>query len=797
MRPRNLKLSGFTCFREPVEIDFRGMDVFVIAGPTGAGKTTIVDAICYALFGKVPRGTTVRDLIARDATEMKVQLEFDSGGRTFRVHRGVNVARTTNRKTGAEQVSRGPSPVQFERHVGGDEWEPLEDRVERIDAAIEGVVGLDFDSFTKCVLLPQGRFAEFLTGKPEERRKILIDLLDLGIYQAIMQEANRRAGTLAPQIAERERRLAEDYADATEERLAATREQFAAAKPLLDTEHQRRDALQRATEHTSAFLMARRQQKTHEDAHDAKTRELQVAEITAKDAETTLVALTDALAAAEAELARTTYDGTLHAALVRAESCARQVARARTAAESALAAASDRSTLEAAEVAASDAQAKHAAAREAIAAAEDVLREAQRADAAAHLRSGLKPGDPCPVCGGVIGKLPKAEKPALAATERAVKDARAAESSANTAASKAAAVFARAQEAFDGATHAAVIAQAEWDRSEEELRGALPGGESADITHITKRLADQEQARASHDDLSSNLERVRAALHEHHQQAAGSGRAIAALKAELSQVAASIASDRTEGDDALAQLKQIASTWQWGDVIELIDAKTSPADLLKDMLATSQRETEDLARRIATLDAAAQAIEKAIGKAADLRDELTGMKERHQLCRDLAVLLQANHFQQFVIVEAMQVLAEAATEHLRTLFDRFGIRVDGGEFAVVDHWHAEQVRPAKTLSGGETFVASLALALALAERLPQLRSAAASSLESLILDEGFGTLDTETLETVIEALEGLRSEERMVGVITHVPELTHRIEHRIMVRKSPAGSTVEVGGAVA
>ena len=123
------------------------------------------------------------------------------------------------------------------------------------------------------------------------------------------------------------------------------------------------------------------------------------------------------------------------------------------------------------------------------------------------------------------------------------------------------------------------------------------------------------------------------------------------------------------------------------------------------------------------------------------------------------------------------------------------IRVSGGDFTVVDHWQADQERPAKTLSGGETFVASLALALALAERLPELRSAAASSLESLFLDEGFGTLDAETLETVIEALEGLRSEERMVGVITHVPELTDRIEQRIIVRKSPSGSAVEVMGA--
>ena len=98
------------------------------------------------------------------------------------------------------------------------------------------------------------------------------------------------------------------------------------------------------------------------------------------------------------------------------------------------------------------------------------------------------------------------------------------------------------------------------------------------------------------------------------------------------------------------------------------------------------------------------------------------------------------------------------------------------------------------MSGGETFVVSLALALALAQSLPQLRSAVAASLESLFIDEGFGTLDSETLDTVISALEELRARDRMVGIVTHVPELAQRIETRIIVQKAPEGSTVTVAG---
>jgi exonuclease SbcC len=148
MRPRKLRIEGFTCYREPVEIDFSGLDVFVISGPTGSGKTTIIDAICYALYGEVPRETKVGDLIARGAPGMQVQLEFEAGGRRYRVHRGVNVTRSTNKKTGAEKVARDISPVQFEEQRDG-EWAPAADRVASVDAAIADAVGLDFDSFTR------------------------------------------------------------------------------------------------------------------------------------------------------------------------------------------------------------------------------------------------------------------------------------------------------------------------------------------------------------------------------------------------------------------------------------------------------------------------------------------------------------------------------------------------------------------------------------------------------------------------------------------------------------------------
>ena len=105
------------------------------------------------------------------------------------------------------------------------------------------------------------------------------------------------------------------------------------------------------------------------------------------------------------------------------------------------------------------------------------------------------------------------------------------------------------------------------------------------------------------------------------------------------------------------------------------------------------------------------------------------------------------------------------------------------DFYVVDAWNGDAIRSVRTLSGGETFLASLALALALAESLTELgaESRATDALDSLFLDEGFGSLDSDTLDTVVGALDTLHGGDRMVGIVTHVRELAERLPTRLDV----------------
>ena len=796
MRPRNLKIQGFTCFREPVQIDFTPLDVFVISGPTGAGKTTIIDAICYALYGKVPRETTVSNLISRNANALMVQLEFDAGGRRYRVHRGLNVTRTTNKKTGKEQVSRDTSPVQFEEYIGGD-WKPVEDRVERIDEAIEDAVGLDYSGFTKCVLLPQGRFAEFLAGEAKQRRALLIDLLDIGIYERVKVAANTRASKLGTLIEERERQLRDDFADATEEALAATRAKVAETKPALDAAKEQRAALQEAHTHATTAAAAHRSATARTGERDEKVKQVAAAEKASAGAEGKLKELASALTAAESALKASSYDAAMHTALQIARDAAGRVERTSTEAERARDAVA-KIDVGGARAASSVANKKRDETRALREAAEATLRAAENTDRAAALRTGLKAGDTCPVCGEKVRAIAKAPaKSVLAAASKAHADAQAAETKAADAAAKASNELTRITEAAANAEASAKKAAADLAGEEAALKRALPKGIAADAATIAAAYEQQEQARKQHEKLVLSFEKARDDHMKHERSMASSAQTIGALKAEARQLESLVEQDVATRKAEAAKVKEIASKWRWPEVDALIEASKSPEALLRSMRDAEQERTDRLTRDLASLESDEKRIAEAIERAAKYRTELVEMKASRDVARDLGVLLRQDNFQEFVIVEAMQVLAEAATAHLRTLYDRFAVTVEKGEFAVIDHWQADQVRPAKTLSGGETFVASLALALALSERLPELRAAAASSLESLFLDEGFGTLDPETLDAVISALEGLRSEERMVGIITHVPELAARIEHRIDVVKSPEGSTVRVAGAAA
>ncbi len=178
-------------------------------------------------------------------------------------------------------------------------------------------------------------------------------------------------------------------------------------------------------------------------------------------------------------------------------------------------------------------------------------------------------------------------------------------------------------------------------------------------------------------------------------------------------------------------------------------------------------------------------VEQRLGLAA----QITAAQTEHDVAAQLRSMLRSNQFPQWLADTALDSLVATASHTLRRLSnDQFDLTHERGDFAVIDHSDADSIRSVRTLSGGETFQASLALALALADQLAGM--AGAAKLESMFLDEGFGTLDPESLEVVAATLENLASGDRTVGVVTHVQALAERVPVRFQVRRDSRTSSV-------
>jgi exonuclease SbcC len=212
-----------------------------------------------------------------------------------------------------------------------------------------------------------------------------------------------------------------------------------------------------------------------------------------------------------------------------------------------------------------------------------------------------------------------------------------------------------------------------------------------------------------------------------------------------------------------------------------------------DVPAEGERLRDAVVSRLAAAEAALARIEEAITRSEELKTSVEAEREAAQVAGALGQHLKATGFERWLLEEAFRRLAEGATAILHDLSSgQYSFEYDDKlNFEVVDHRNADERRSARTLSGGETFLASLALALTLAEQTAELAAEGSAKLESLFLDEGFGTLDDDTLEVVAAAIEELGAKGRIVGLVTHQQSLAEKIPVQFRVSKGPVTATVE------
>ncbi|MCJ7811205.1 MAG: SMC family ATPase [Dehalococcoidia bacterium] len=781
MRPLRLELEGFTSYRERVEIDFDELDLFVICGPTGSGKSSLVDAIAYALYGRVPRvGSEIKACIAQGLDRMWVALEFAVGNERYRVFRSTS--------------HRGQSTVQLERQRDGA-WGGLEGKAQAVNECVKELVGLDYDAFTRSVLLPQGQFQVFLAGEPEQRRRVLHELLRLDIYARISTRAGQIATVARSRAEDIARRLQEDYAEATPEALKGKRRM---QRELTSQLRGLQEDLDQATEGrrlAERLADARREEVSRRDELRKAGESYEGASQLVEKGEEELSNIKDQLAAVQEALDANPFDPSLLASLKVALAAARdlrrldesltRLAEEETEMHSQLALAGETSA---------QAQGEQAAAEGETRLARQELERLRRQYAADYLRRDLRPGDSCPVCLQTIGKVPPEVHPPLDRADARLKQAERTEKEARAAATKADKGLSVLRQSLAGLQRQADIARQERDRKEAELAQHLPAGQDGSVPALEAAAGHQESAQDEQKRLQGDHQRLEADLRQKEQAVNEARQQLAGLEARAQAAAEALKKAEAEVARLSKELLDRAQARGWAEVCDRLAEGQDPLPAVAALVQSSRQACDNAAAELAVLQERVAQLERDIERAKELREEERARRQEAAVARELADLLRADRFQAFVQEEALRVLAEDGTRHLEELSGgRYAFDVEGQDFLVVDHWNADAARSVKTLSGGETFLASLALALALAERLPGLAGAQGQvTLESLFLDEGFGTLDAETLEVVAQALEALRSGNRMVCLITHVRELAERMPVRIEVVKTQTGSHIAV-----
>lgn len=916
MRPTKLTISAFGPYAEQVELNLDKLGregLYVICGDTGAGKTTIFDAITFALFGKASgknvKSEMFRSKYAQPETPTFVELTFRYREQDYTVRRNPDYDRPKARGAG---VTRQKADGEFHRPDGS-----LVTGASDVTREVEALLGLTCGQFTQVAMIAQGDFRKLLEASTENRVKIFRQIFDTELYQILQDRLKEAAGELKREcdaLREDVRRdgAAIQCARDSEYRDAAMQARQGALPdgelvPLLDRllkedgrRHIALDQKKAGMDGELEKLIAqieqgelRRKNQKGLDAAREKLEQLEPQiEAAAKALEEALThqdeiprlgaqaaqlegklsqyghlqKLTGEIAGLEKQTAL--EEGRLkngRAALAEAldrlardkdelqkmNGAALEAERARHERESLEHAVQqlrdlkkDISALErlqtSCQKAREDYQEKAGIAQE----REDAWQRINRAylDAQAGVLAGsLCPGTPCPVCGSLEHPHPapvsqeapdetawkQAEQSAKLAQQQAAEASRTAGERKTELETREEQLCRKAQDLLPALRRAALPGMEELSVVEAEQNALLQTARKQEndakdrvkqAKDLGEAIPERERSSAEEDDrlteLDKEITRHRAAVEEKRRQEAELRQAlpfpsrqeaekeIAALREKGAALQKKIQDAKTcrtdlekQREAALGKLETYQALLRNEEDLDLEQAESRKETLAQEKveleaesgalhtrLALNQRTREGLLRHLEELEKSGGRFTwlKALSDTAN--GALTG-QERFRL----ETYIQTTYFTRVLYRANLRLRVMSGGQYDLLRRTEGGLRGQVGlDLDVVDHWNGT-TRGVETLSGGESFLASLALALGLADEIQS--STGGVQLDTMFVDEGFGSLDDETLQKAMQALSQLGEGRRLVGIISHVAGLKERIDRQIVVRKSRSGGS--------
>ena len=915
MRPLLLTVSAFGPYAGETTLELSKLGesgLYLITGDTGAGKTTIFDAITFALYGRASGdnrdATMLRSKYAKPETPTRVKLVFSCGGKTYTVERNPAYERPKQRGEGFT-TENASALLTFPDGRVLTKWG-------EVDAAIREIMGVDREQFMQISMIAQGDFLKLLLASTEERKAIFRQIFKTQLFNSLQESLKNEAAALNAQrgaagesltqyiggieadeldalcieldkakagklpIAEvvelLKKLIAQDEADEarTEKRRAEIDDGLKAVDEVLGRLAAREQA-QTAVEKNRLALLEEETcfaaLKTELEARQAAIPETEkaAAEKAALDAELPRYDALEALRLAIAAARKALDDRRAQQAKLGDEIAA--AGKALTERKEELAALTDAGAEKqrlAAEKEKQDARKKAldmlcaaladcAREQKSLAALQQTYREASRAyerfredynakekafrdEQAGILAEMLEDGQPCPVCGSTEHPL-RAVKSENAPSEADLETAKAAAEEAQRGVQQKSERCAEAKARLDSKERNVQEKLAELqldcgpDGAEPAIRAALEAA-GDEIARLSAAIGAEDEKIARKALLEKEIPQREKTLERLRQTLTETSTAAAALEGELQS---KLAQQRSEAGTLRFESKKKA--------LERIEALQTEISRRQERLKHAQEAFNASDKRRGELRAAIAELEKQLSEKLEFdretesrkRDELAAARKELDLrAKTVGARLAANRAalrnieskagdldaleQRYVWVKALSDTANGRisgkekvmleTYIQMTYFERILARANtrflimsGGQYElkrraeaenktsqsgldldVIDHYNGT-VRSVKSLSGGESFKASLSLALGLSDEIQS--SAGGVRLDSMFVDEGFGSLDEESLDQAIRALSGLTEGRRLVGIISHVGELKKRIGRQIVVTKTRDGGS--------
>ncbi len=918
MRPLKLTISAFGPYAEEQTLDFASLGtsgLYLITGDTGAGKTTLFDAICYALYGEtsgsVRDPNMMRSKYADSSTPTFVELTFENGGKTYTVKRNPEYERNALRGGGTTRQTAGAEL----RYPDGR----IETKTTAVTRAVEEILGIDKGQFSQIAMIAQGDFLKLLLADTQERQKIFRRIFDTGLYSELQDRVKKDLSDLGKEREQAVRSrdqyakgiLCEEdsveYADTVRARNGEmlTEDIFLLLDRLNSADEEKRKILEKQRGEAEALVVAaargieKAEQRARIESDLARYTEQKEAHLRQKTSLEQELQRLQALtpqtaareqAAAQQELQLPRYDELdglrtqaevsgeqeqrLSASLVEKEEQQRaleaELAVLQQELQSLADAGEKRAVLEAGieklqtrkkdlsalknglagledlECAYRTAAARFEASDGAFRSAQDLaagLRSLFNREQAGIMAEQLQEGKPCPVCGSLThpAKAVKAEDaPSEAEVEEAEAAAEEAREKSNRDASSCAdaraewqaslqTVSGRCREllgAEDPEEAASVLARQEAELAADltAKKAALKEEESNLLRkqELQKLVPSEETARKSCGETVVELQKQISAEKERGSSLAGQIERLAAelpfrdkaqAEEELSALKEQIAAEKTALENAAAALTE------WEKTLEgLTASERSCREQLENLPRvdaaekTAEKQNAEMrkarileeAQRVSTRLQVNRRIAEDIRRQAGLLTELDAKWQWMKSLADtvsgslsgrervaLEVWIQMHYFDRILRRANVHLMEmSGGTYELTRRKEAGDLRSQSGlDLDVADH-ASGSIRSVRSLSGGESFLASLSLALGLSEEIQA--SAGGVRLDCMFVDEGFGSLDEETLRQAMRALNRLTEGDRLVGIISHVADLRREIDRQIVVKKEPSGSSVRL-----